>query len=465
MKINEVEQQLNITKANIRFYEKEDLIHPSRAQNGYRDYTEEDIDNLKRIVILRKAGISLDNIRNIQNGTLSLSEAVRISRQQLQEQMEELKGSMELCRLLEKNSETVDQMDQDYYWNRIQNEELQGHKFVALFKDTLNDYVEFEKKSLLSMWAGPFFINLHDPVRKYGWLIGLIIMLAICFGRGIFVKLSGKSTFFDGFSYPFLLFATTSLITFPLYVVNKRYEHIELEEKDILHPTRLQSILKTIGIILYIPIAFIGGLTFVDLTFNKLLHPKEPYFCINPLSWLFIGVTLYLFAFFIWAYGKYGIFPQFIDGEYGFKAHLPRKVRRKLLVYSILFWFASLFAYSTWYNCFSEKELTIRRFVYVKSYTWDDVDYYTLDAKNGSLIFILVMKNGSRYNAMGDIGSDNLPEDIYPNGSDDFIKMLVSDFHEKGIKMQVKDWDRLKTKLTYDYWEDYAEELRNISLQ
>lgn len=146
MKINEVEQQLNITKANIRFYEKEDLIHPSRAQNGYRDYTEEDIDNLKRIVILRKAGISLDNIRNIQNGTLSLSEAVRISRQQLQEQMEELKGSMELCRLLEKNSETVDQMDQDYYWNRIQNEELQGHKFVALIKDTLNDYVEFEKQ-------------------------------------------------------------------------------------------------------------------------------------------------------------------------------------------------------------------------------------------------------------------------------------------------------------------------------
>ena len=93
------------------------------------------------------------------------------------------------------------------------------------------------------------------------------------------------------------------------------------------------------------------------------------------------------------------------------------------------------------------------------------MNYYSLDDKNGTLVLILVMKDGSRYNAMGDIGTDNLPEDIYPNGSDDFIMNLVSDFSNKGIKMQVKDWDRLKSKLTYDYWEDYAEELRNISLE
>ena len=37
MKINDVEQILGITKANIRFYEKEGLLNPSRNENGYRD--------------------------------------------------------------------------------------------------------------------------------------------------------------------------------------------------------------------------------------------------------------------------------------------------------------------------------------------------------------------------------------------------------------------------------------------
>ena len=44
MKINDVEQILGITKANIRFYEKEGLLTPGRTENGYRDYTQRDID-------------------------------------------------------------------------------------------------------------------------------------------------------------------------------------------------------------------------------------------------------------------------------------------------------------------------------------------------------------------------------------------------------------------------------------
>ena len=57
MKINEAEQLLGITKANIRFYEKEGLLSPSRNESGYREYSETDIRQLKQIVILRKLGI------------------------------------------------------------------------------------------------------------------------------------------------------------------------------------------------------------------------------------------------------------------------------------------------------------------------------------------------------------------------------------------------------------------------
>ena len=40
MKINEAEQLLGITKANIRFYEKEGLLTPSRNESSYREYSD-----------------------------------------------------------------------------------------------------------------------------------------------------------------------------------------------------------------------------------------------------------------------------------------------------------------------------------------------------------------------------------------------------------------------------------------
>ena len=52
MTIKEVETILEIPRATIRFYEKEGLFHPQRGANGYRDYSDEDVDRLKKIIIL-----------------------------------------------------------------------------------------------------------------------------------------------------------------------------------------------------------------------------------------------------------------------------------------------------------------------------------------------------------------------------------------------------------------------------
>ena len=54
MKINELEKMLNISRANIRFYEKEGLLNPERNDNGYREYEENEIAILKKIIVYRK---------------------------------------------------------------------------------------------------------------------------------------------------------------------------------------------------------------------------------------------------------------------------------------------------------------------------------------------------------------------------------------------------------------------------
>ncbi|MCM1088664.1 MAG: MerR family transcriptional regulator, partial [Muribaculaceae bacterium] len=64
MTIKEVEKQTGLARSNIRFYEKEKLIEPSRNdKNGYRDYSEQDIENIKKIAYLRTLEISIEDIR------------------------------------------------------------------------------------------------------------------------------------------------------------------------------------------------------------------------------------------------------------------------------------------------------------------------------------------------------------------------------------------------------------------
>ena len=77
MKINEVEQLVGVTKRNIRFYEKEGLLSPDRTDNGYRDYGEEDVEALRKIKLLRKLDVPLEEIRRMQQGTLTLTDGVR----------------------------------------------------------------------------------------------------------------------------------------------------------------------------------------------------------------------------------------------------------------------------------------------------------------------------------------------------------------------------------------------------
>jgi len=75
MKIKELEEMLSVSRSNIRFYEKEGLLNPIRKENNYRNYSEQDITELKKILILRKLGFSVEEISAMQKGELSLPDA------------------------------------------------------------------------------------------------------------------------------------------------------------------------------------------------------------------------------------------------------------------------------------------------------------------------------------------------------------------------------------------------------
>lgn len=58
-------ERANITKKAIEYYEEQGLIQPGILENGYREYSEEDIMRLKEVSLLRKCGMSVQDIQTI----------------------------------------------------------------------------------------------------------------------------------------------------------------------------------------------------------------------------------------------------------------------------------------------------------------------------------------------------------------------------------------------------------------
>ena len=52
MTILELEQRSGLSRASVRFYEAEGFIAPARRENGYRDYSEADLELLLRLKLL-----------------------------------------------------------------------------------------------------------------------------------------------------------------------------------------------------------------------------------------------------------------------------------------------------------------------------------------------------------------------------------------------------------------------------
>ena len=112
MKINEVEALVGITKKNIRFYEAEGLLTPRRnSENGYRDYGEAEVDALRRIKLLRKLGVPLEEIRRMQSGGHTVGDGMRRHLVTLERERENLEQSIRLCSALTDRQERLEDLD------------------------------------------------------------------------------------------------------------------------------------------------------------------------------------------------------------------------------------------------------------------------------------------------------------------------------------------------------------------
>jgi MerR family transcriptional regulator, copper efflux regulator len=63
MNIGDVARSTGLPAKTIRYYEHIDLVTPSRAENGYREYGSDDVHRLSFIQRARSLGFSIDECR------------------------------------------------------------------------------------------------------------------------------------------------------------------------------------------------------------------------------------------------------------------------------------------------------------------------------------------------------------------------------------------------------------------
>lgn len=121
---------MGITRRNIRFYENEGLLAPARnKQNGYREYGEAEVEALKKIKLLRKLGVPLDEIRRMQEGAGTVGDGMRRHLITLEREQQDLAQAIELCRRLKDEEVRLSELDAELWLKEMENMERKGTTF------------------------------------------------------------------------------------------------------------------------------------------------------------------------------------------------------------------------------------------------------------------------------------------------------------------------------------------------
>jgi len=196
LKINQVEELVGITKKNIRFYEAQGLLNPERdPQNGYREYTMRDVQQLEKVKLLRKLDIPCEKIRSVMEGRLPLSVCLRDQQDQLEKRTRDLTHMQELCGLLSKDSSDLDSLDAAGFLEKMKTLEQGGVMFV----DTNRSDVSRRRIGAIASAAVCILVfaaliglllyaNSQDPAPTAVLIYFILILLVIIVGVALALR-------------------------------------------------------------------------------------------------------------------------------------------------------------------------------------------------------------------------------------------------------------------------------------
>ncbi|KGP90325.1 MerR family transcriptional regulator [Pontibacillus chungwhensis BH030062] len=105
----EVAKKLNVSLRTLRYYDQIELVTPShKEENGRRYYLKEDVFKLEKVLLLRAASLSLEDIQKVLH-RITIKKTLSIHKEQLQTDITHLQQSLqftnELCNTVQLEGE------------------------------------------------------------------------------------------------------------------------------------------------------------------------------------------------------------------------------------------------------------------------------------------------------------------------------------------------------------------------
>ena len=167
MNIKEVEQLVEIKKANIRYYEQEGLLTPKRnADNNYREYSMEDVEELKKIKFLRMVGIPVQDILELKKGRTTIPVLMQLRKEEIAREMKQLEDMNSFCRELAEHASSFDSLDISHLDLRNEFFLMKGEKIMRL--DKIYNLEKYEK---LFDWTWKVIFMIYWPLN---WALKLV---------------------------------------------------------------------------------------------------------------------------------------------------------------------------------------------------------------------------------------------------------------------------------------------------
>lgn len=155
LKIKQVEELVGITKKNIRFYEEQGLLEVKRAENGYREYSLNDVKRLQEIRLLRKLSISIEDMRQMFAGEKSLRSCLEYQVEEMERQKKNLLQIQNFCEELLNSEISLDTLRASQCLEKIEQMEKEGTCFMDARKTDVH-----KKKIMGAVLGGGIMVIL-----------------------------------------------------------------------------------------------------------------------------------------------------------------------------------------------------------------------------------------------------------------------------------------------------------------
>ena len=134
MLINEVAKLSNLTKKAVEYYTEQGLICPNILENGYRDFSEQDMEILKKIALFRRLGLSIFEIKSVLANPDELKSILYKKTLELEQEKVKQDILKRLC-----NGESIEKLEQEI--NNINSKSIIIKKLMELFPSYYGKFI------------------------------------------------------------------------------------------------------------------------------------------------------------------------------------------------------------------------------------------------------------------------------------------------------------------------------------